>query len=120
MGSSKKRINSDRLRKTNGLIMNTLAQGISILVLFIVSPIINGWVLSKIWLWFIVHSFNAPVISIPEAIGLMILIGFFKGKEVDDEYETKSLWEKIAYLFIRVVVKSGFLLLFALIIKQFL
>lgn len=41
-----------------------------------ISAIVRGFVLVKMWTWFVVPYFNLPKISIPLAIGLSLLIGF--------------------------------------------
>jgi hypothetical protein len=41
-----------------------------------VAAIINGWVLSLLWLWFIVGIFGLPALSIPQAIGISLIVGF--------------------------------------------
>jgi len=51
--------------KATGYIIATLA--------IIASPILNGWVLSKIWVWFVANKFGLPILSIPEAIGITII-----------------------------------------------
>lgn len=37
----------------------------------------KGFVLSKLWLWFIVPTFGLPALSVPLAIGLCVLVGLF-------------------------------------------
>ncbi len=39
--------------------------------------ILNGFVLSKLWEWFIVTIFDVPVISISLAIGFLMISGLF-------------------------------------------
>jgi len=47
-----------------------------IFILF--NTIINGYVLSVLWGWFIKPLFNAPGLSIPAAIGLIMIVELFK------------------------------------------
>jgi hypothetical protein len=42
----------------------------------LISIIINGWVLAMMWGWFVVPTFNLSQISIPEAIGISLIIYF--------------------------------------------
>lgn len=36
----------------------------------------RGYVLSVLWAWFVVTTFEAPALSIPAAIGLSLVVGF--------------------------------------------
>jgi len=36
--------------------------------------ILNGWVLAKLWAWFLVPVFSLPGLSIPVAIGIALII----------------------------------------------
>lgn len=50
--------------------------------------ILNGWVLSILWLWFLV-PIGLPVISIPLAIGISSIVGVFKGYNYNrDKFES--------------------------------
>jgi hypothetical protein len=42
----------------------------------IVGPVVRGWVLSRLWGWFIVTSFAAPPLHVVPSIGLMIVATF--------------------------------------------
>jgi len=41
----------------------------------ILSIILKGWVLSILWSWFIVPTLGLPILSIPIAIGISIVVG---------------------------------------------
>jgi hypothetical protein len=40
--------------------------------------IIDAYVLQILWGWFVVTTFAAPALSIPQAIGLSLVVNFFK------------------------------------------
>ena len=42
----------------------------------IAATIFSGYVLSTLWSWIIVASFNVPDINIPSAIGVMVVAGY--------------------------------------------
>lgn len=48
----------------------------SIFIISAISSIINGFVLSKLWLWFIVPFFGFAPLSIPLAIGISLIVTF--------------------------------------------
>ena len=41
--------------------------------------IVRGWVLSVLWGWFIVPTFDLPELSIGIALGIVLIIGMFQG-----------------------------------------
>lgn len=46
---------------------------------------LRGYVISKLWAWFIVPTFHQPNLRIPVALGISTLIGmFFVGVKQDD------------------------------------
>lgn len=56
---------------------NQKALMVFILILVVVPEFIwRGYVLSKLWAWFIVTKFNAPPIGIASAIALSLFVGF--------------------------------------------
>src|SRR4051812_10507247 len=61
------------------------------IVLTIYGTLMNGWALSQLWSWFIVKTFELPALTIPEAIGICLVVRFmtsqFDGKNCkNDEY----------------------------------
>ena len=60
------------------LLIATIVAVVALLTIF------QGWTLSVLWEWFAVSIFNAPSISILEAIGLTILISFIREQEADN------------------------------------
>lgn len=70
-------------------------------VILAASFLIDGFVLSILWNWFIPRIFiGAPTLSILNAIGLAIVIGFLTRKyQKPDSYNGKNLWPFL-YLFV--------------------
>ena len=54
--------------------------GTSILfgALIVLSYFVSGLVLSTMWEWFIVSTFEAPQITILEAVGISMIVGLFQ------------------------------------------
>ena len=44
-------------------------------VLIALSSIYAGFVLTKLWGWFVVPTFSLPLLSLPAAIGLFLIVG---------------------------------------------
>jgi hypothetical protein len=55
---------------------------------------INGFMLSIMWGWFIVPTFNLPKITVPVAIGMMLMVSFvsYKPEGMKKEYKEEGQW----------------------------
>jgi Na+(H+)/acetate symporter ActP len=60
----------------------------AIVALMVASSIWSGYVLSILWGWFIVPTFGLPMLSIPVAIGLALIVSYLT-KSVSN---TKTDW----------------------------
>lgn len=60
------------LPKILGSIVGTLA----VIPILFVTWFVNGWITSTFWDWFVIPLFGARVLSVPQAIGLSMLVGF--------------------------------------------
>ena len=57
--------------------------GVAIFLLIgVFGSIINGWVLSILWQWFVVPLFNLPHLSIPYAIGISLIVSVLKSSNL--------------------------------------
>lgn len=72
--------------------------GIIALILIPLIAILQGWVLTVLWGWFIIPTFRAPELSIAVAIGLTLVIGMFKGINIKNAEKSSDdrLTEAIA------------------------
>lgn len=73
--------------------------------------ILSGYTLSTLWGWFVVPLFSLPALTIPYAIGLMIVVTFVFHKKQDSDSDevsklvstedyTKFLIDKIVYVLV--------------------
>jgi hypothetical protein len=92
--------------------MKTFLAIIGFMVLFIVSPIWYGYVLSILWGWFILPAFHTPQISIPLAIGISIVVRMFTYTNSSDQSDKSS---KFSEKFALAIAISFFLPLYALV-----
>ena len=86
-----------------------------IVVISIVGAIAQGWALSTLWSWFVADFLGLPLLTIPQAIGIALLVGMFfipnleeKDKDVVDLF-LKLISKAIFYPLI--VVGLGWLVL---------
>lgn len=94
---------------------------IGFVAFIIVSAIFGGWVLTILWKWFIVSTFNAPSLGIAQGIGLSLTIGFLTNKYKPTESQSKkSFSENLTEGFIGAIIQPSLVLLFGWIVKMFL
>lgn len=77
----------------------------------ILSYFINGFVLSKLWEWFIVTQFGIASLSVPAAIGLTIVVGLLTHQpQPAKKNEESTLTETIVVILAQIL--APFLTLF--------
>lgn len=84
------------------------------------SAIINGWVLSILWGWFIVPVFNIPAISVEQAIGLAMVVSYLTYQHINADSKRKSKGESTVELFVALLARPLITLLFGYILHLFL
>lgn len=84
----------------------------------LLSTLIGGFVFLQLYGWFIASTFHAPVITLPQALGVMLVISYLKIKPVKDS-EPFSI-EKLGKDFIQVVVIGLLALGIGYLIIQFI
>lgn len=78
----------------------TTSAGVFLAVLVPASVTLKGWVLSIIWTWFLI-DLGVPPISIPEAVGILIIYGFVSEKIESSKTKSSSKkdpLEELSYL----------------------
>lgn len=87
-------------------------------VSIVANVIIDGWVLSTLWGWFISPLFGLPSLSIPTAIGIALFVGLItkKVETTSDEELSNSIKSIIA----RVLFYPLTVLLIGWIVKLFI
>jgi hypothetical protein len=87
----------------------------ALLAVFIAfSSMYNGWVLMKLWEWFIIPVFHLPMLTLPAAMGLSLVVHFLtyqhqstsdtKGTE---EEEKKKRIRIFVQIFLRPLIVLG-------------
>jgi len=69
--------------------------------LMVMSSIINGFVLTKLWAWFMVPAFGLPQLSIPIAIGVSMVVKYLtyqKPPESKDENNVNKIGEALGFV----------------------
>ena len=99
--------------------METFGKLMTVVLAMIISPIINGFVFMKLWIWFIVPIFKAQPLRLIEAIGVLCLISFI-GTKMDNEANKDEFWKDFTKKIVFVVLLAGFALLYGWIVSLFL
>lgn len=99
--------------------MEAFGKFMTIVLTMIISTIINGYILSKLWVWIIVPTFLVSPLRLIEAIGIVILIGFIRIRK-DTEVNPDNFWEKWLENIIFLIITGSLYLLSGWIVKQFI
>lgn len=89
---------------------------VGVLLLSFVVAIYEGWVLTVLWKWFVASTFALPLLSIPVALGITIIVfafhaSLFRGLEKEDVSD-RPWWYIIAVtvLMSTLLLATGFVL----------
>ena len=85
-------------------------------LLIIITYLINGFVLSKMWLWFIVTTFGAPVLTVPQAIGVGMIVSFLTYRATPKNKDSNSEWSQIIIDILSAMISPFVTLLIAWIV----
>ena len=99
--------------------MENFGKFMTVVLAMLISPIINGFVITKLWMWFIVPTFEANPLRVVEAIGLMFLINYVKAKR-DKETDKDKFWEQFAKNMVYLILVAGFALLSGWVVQMFM
>ena len=95
--------------------------GILAYAIFIVpSIVLGGYVLATLWAWFVVALFNAPALTIAEAIGLHLIIGFMAHQYQLLAPEEDDLKKKLAHIALYLYARPLLALLTGWVVTWFL
>ena len=99
--------------------------GISIILIvsIVLGAMLNGWVFSILWKWFVIPIFNLPALTVVQSIGLGMVVAMFNGKDKfssDKKSDQESLWTVTLKAFFTAILTPLFTLLLAYIVTLFL
>lgn len=85
---------SDSMETCAGIVL--IAAGA--VVLLVANAVLRGFVLSILWGWFLVPVFSLPAISIPQALGIALVIGMLTGGIGTGNQSTDSAAAKVVII----------------------
>jgi hypothetical protein len=92
---------------------------ILVVSLYVGGVILNGWAVSVLWSWFIVPTFGLPLLTIPKAIGLVVIINYFFVKASDIKPQKRD-WKEIGKQVLYMILKPAVVLSVAYIVTRFM
>lgn len=98
--------------------METFGKFMAGLIMIVLSAIIQGFVLSKLWAWFIVGLLSVHQITILQAIGLSMVVGYFRIKYDPSKKDNDEAWDNLIKGFLFMLLYSAFALLFGCLVHQ--
>lgn len=89
-------------------------------VAIVVSAVMNGYVISVLWGWFVVPLFSVPPLSVATAIGLSLAVGMLVSHSSPSNSEKKDTGEVIVNLISQAVFSPLFTLFIGWLVKSFI
>ena len=84
------------------------------------TAMLSGWALSHLWLWFAVAAFHVPSLTIPQAVGLSMVVGFMTHHVDLSKKDPRPYGEQLCTVIAWGTVKPLLALGFGLIVRWFL
>ena len=91
--------------------------GFALLVLL--EMCLSSYVISVLWLWFIVATFNVAALSIPQSIGLALLVGYLT-KQYQQNEKDEDAAEAIVRAIFLIILKASFALTVGWVVTLFM
>jgi hypothetical protein len=90
-------------------------------LLLVLASTYHGFVLTKLWAWFVVPTFALPYLSLPAAIGISVIVGFLSHSgslKTDDDSD--SLGELMLKTTVMAALTPSFSLLAGYIVSRYM
>lgn len=99
--------------------MKNFGKFATVILAMVIAPIISGFVVMKLWGWFIVPTFEMNPLRIVEAIGIMFLLNFVRAKR-DKEASGDDFWSEFGANLVFLIAYSVLALLSGWIVQAFM
>lgn len=100
--------------------MENFGKFITIVLSFIITTLVGGFVFMKLWAWFIVSIFHLPSLNIIEAIGVMMIINYATHRSSSKTEKSENPINDFLSLVITNIIISLLVLLIGWILSFFL
>lgn len=85
--------------------MKTFGEICFVILVLVVSALLGGYVFMTLWDWFVVTTFKVQTLTLPQSIGLMLIVGYLKPKQ---KKEGKTTLDDFGKSFVEMIVMAGF------------
>lgn len=89
------------------------------IVITFLSVIYSGYALTVLWEWFVVPTFNLPILSIPTAVGLAIIVAYLARDIETSSSKDRSASDAFGEYAFKSFIKPTFALFFGWIALLF-
>jgi len=109
------------MKNSDETIFSCIGLLFSVMVAIALSMIWGGWVLTKLWEWFISPVFGIGNITIAEAAGMSLIVNLFaNGNLSNQSSEDEDVVDITIRVFIKVIIPPLVVLIFGWVVAQFL
>lgn len=91
-----------------------------LIIMWPLSAIWSGYVLSVLWLWFAVPALDVPALSIPAAIGLAALVRYLTYQHKETDTKSKEMFDLVIEALMYAVGQPAFALAFGWVVSRFM
>lgn len=91
-----------------------------LMLLVIIGAVWNAYVLTILWEWFVVPTFDLPLLSLIPAIGIVMTVSYLTHQYIPNVAEQGSKWEKLSRPYVYIALKPALALVFGWTVKQWM
>lgn len=88
------------------------------LISLVVSLVVTGYTLAKLWSWFIVSQFHVEELNLINSMGLCLVLGYVVGRNKSEDGETGV--ERTVKKLLEKIITSGIILLLGWILTYWM
>jgi hypothetical protein len=77
-------------------LLSILGAAVLLMLIFFLNALITGFVLTKLWLWFVVPTFGVAALSIPAAYGMGMLVVYLTRPTTAFRSEVRDIPTEVA------------------------
>ena len=101
--------------------MKIIGSVVATIVALVLGAIIGGFVLTKLWVWFMIPIFDLNPLSIVEAIGLTFIVGYMTKNPAETNKTLEGPFlEELFKAFLQTLLTAGGFLFIGWIIQLFM
>lgn len=89
------------------------------MILFL-NPLLTGFTLSTLWSWFVAPTFHIAGLSIPNALGVVLVVGLMTGPHEDKKVDELIEDDKYFQALLNVLFRQLYVLLLGIIFHYFI